>query len=294
MTFDQVLVFHEIVKLGSFKSAAAALYRTQPAISFSIKKLEEEMDVELFDRSLYRPTLTAHGRAFFERSQKVLQDMTELEHLSRSFRNQEEPEISVVLDAISPLPKLLQLFRRFSDQYLNTKFNLEFEILNEAERRVVQKESQIGITHFISDTNTLEVVPITTVKMIPVMSRELFKVKKVRAQSDLLKIDQVVVSGKSSTTEKSFGLLDGGKKWRISDINVKREIILGGLGWGHLVEHHISREIQEKKLVILDFEDIHPRDLSINLIRHRRHQFGVVAKALWENLIFLSAKGGRR
>lgn len=294
MTFDQVLVFHKIVQSGSFKSAAAELHRTQPAISLSIKKLEEELEVDLFDRSSYRPALTAHGRAFFDRSQKVLLDMADLEHLSQSFRNQEEPEISVVVDAISPLPKLLHLFRRFSDRFTNTKVNLDFEILNEAERRVLQRESQIGITHFISESNSLEVVPITSVKMIPVMSRELFKEKKVKTQSDLLAIDQVVVSGKSGLIGTSFGLLDQGKKWRISDSNLKREIILGSLGWGHLVEHSISREIQEKKLVVLDFDDIHPRELSINLIRHRRHQFGVVAKSLWEELLSMQAKSGRR
>lgn len=293
MTFDQVLVFHKIVQTGSFKSAAAELHRTQPAISLAVKKLEEEMKVDLFDRSGYRPSLTAHGKAFFERSQKLLQEMNELENLSRSFHNQEEPEISVAVDAISPLPKLLHLFRRFSDRFSHTKLNLEFEILNEAERRVLQRESQIGITHFISDSHSLEIVPVTTVKMIPVMSKELYKERRVRSQKDLLEIDQIVVSSKSPTGT-SFGLLDDGKKWRIGDTNVKREIILAGLGWGHLVEHHISREIQEKKLVVLDFEETHPRELAINLIRHRRHQFGPVAKALWEELISLSGKGGRK
>lgn len=47
MTFDQVLVFHKIVEAGSFKAAAAELHKTQPAISFAIKKLEEEMEAPL-------------------------------------------------------------------------------------------------------------------------------------------------------------------------------------------------------------------------------------------------------
>jgi DNA-binding transcriptional LysR family regulator len=54
MTFDQILVFHKISQTGSFKSAAAELHKTQPAISLAMKKLEEEMEVELqasFDRS---------------------------------------------------------------------------------------------------------------------------------------------------------------------------------------------------------------------------------------------------
>jgi DNA-binding transcriptional LysR family regulator len=285
MTFDQVLVFHKIVQAGSFKSAAAQLYKTQPAISLAMKKLEEEMEVSLFDRSGYRPELTAHGKAFYERSFKVLQGMGELEGLSNSFRKQEEPEIFIAVDGISPLPKLLKLFKNFGDRFPNTKLNLGFDILSESERRILSREAQIGITHFISDKGALDIVPLTTVKMIPVMSKELFKEKKVKHQTDLSEIDQIVVGDKNGSKGTSFGLLDDGKKWRINDGNFKRDIILAGLGWGHLPDHAIERELSEKKLVVLDFEDIHPRNLDINLIRHKRHQLGVVAQSLWDELI---------
>lgn len=285
MTFDQVLVFHKIIQTGSFKSAAAELHRTQPAISLAIKKLEEEMEVDLFDRSGYRPMLTEHGKAFYERSFKVLHGMNELESLSQSFRKKEEPEINISVDGISPLPKLLHVFKNFGEKYPNTKLNLGFDILSEAERRVLDREAQIGITHFISDPASLEMVPITSVKMIPVMSKALFKEKKVKKQADLLEIEQIVVGDKNGPKGMSFGLLDGGKKWRLNDNNFKREIILAGLGWGHLAEHSIERELQEKKLIVLNFDEIHPRELAINLIRHRKHQLGVVSKALWEELI---------
>lgn len=283
MTFDQVLVFHKIVQSGSFKQAAAELHKTQPAISLSIKKLEEEMEVDLFDRSGYRPELTDHGKAFYERSLKVLQGMTELEGLSQSFRKQQEPEISISVDGISPLPKLLHMFKNFGEKHPNTKLNLTFDILSEIERRVLEREAQIGITHFISDKNALEVVPVTTVKMVPVMSRELFKERKVKSQNDLMEIDQIVI-GDKNPRGASFGLLDEGRKWRINDNNFKRDIIYAGLGWGHLPDHSIVRELAEKKLVVLEFEDIHPRELVINLIRHKRHQLGVVANLLWEEL----------
>lgn len=287
MTFDQVLVFHKIVKHGSFKAAASELHKTQPALSLAIKKLEEEMQVELFDRSGYRPLLTDHGKAFFERSFKILQGMNELEALAHAFRNHEEPEIKLAVDGISPLPNLLRLFRKFNDRYPNTKLNLGFDILSEAERRVLDGEAEIGLTHFISDTHALEILPITHVRMIPVMSKELFKEKAVTQQGQLLEIDQIVVKDKVGSKGMSFGLLDGGRKWRLSDSNFKREIILAGMGWGHLPEHTIERELKEKKLVILNFEDIKPRDLQINLIRLKGHQFGIVARSLWDELASL-------
>lgn len=285
ISFEQVLVFHRIVQAGSFKAAAGELHKTQPAISLAIKKLEEEMKVELFDRSGYRPELTVHGRAFYERSLKALQGMSELEDLSRSFRQKEEPELTIAIDGISPLPKLLHLFKNFGDKHTNTKLNLAYEILSETENRILRGEAQIGITHFISDHQSLEIVPFSSVKMVPVMSAELFKEKNVRVQDDLSNLHQIVLGGqKESKGGPSFGLLDSGLKWRIWDNNFKHEIILAGLGWGHLPLHSIESEITKKKLVVLEFENIHPRELTINLIRHKRFTLGPVAKALWSEL----------
>ena len=286
MTFDQVLVFHKIVETGSFKAAAAELHKTQPAISFSIKKLEEEMEAPLFDRTSYRPVLTNHGKMFYEKSLKVLQGMGELDGLTKSFRNKEEPEIAISVDGISPLPKLLRLLRDFGECHPNTKLNLCFDILSETERKVLAREALFGITHFISDNPQLEIVPITKVKMIPVMSKTLHQAKKVRRQEDLSAISQIIISDKNKNGA-SFGLLDEGKKWRLVDGNFKQEIILAGLGWGHLPLHSIERELKEKKLIILDFEDIHPRDLDINLIRLKKIPLGIVAKSLWDELTAL-------
>lgn len=286
MTFDQVLVFHRIVETGSFKAAAAELHKTQPAISFSIKKLEEEMEAPLFDRTSYRPTLTAHGKMFYEKSLRVLQGMNELDGLTTSFQKKEEPEISLSVDGISPLPKLLTTFRDFGERYPNTKLNLSFDSLSETERKVLARESLFGITHFLSDNSQLEIVPITKVRMIPVMNRELYQSRKIKTQEDLSEISQIVISDKNKNGA-SFGLLDEGKKWRLNDANFKREIILAGLGWGHLPEHAIEQELKEKKLTIINFVDIHPRELAIYLIRLKKINFGIVAKSLWNELTAL-------
>lgn len=285
ISFEQVLVFHQIIQSGSFKAAAAQLHKTQPAISLSIKKLEEEMEVDLFDRSGYRPELTDHGKAFYERSLKVLQGMGELEGLSKSFRKKEEPEIYIAIDGISPLPKLLHLFKNFGEKHPNTKLHLGFEILSDAERKLLNREAQIAVTSFISEPDLIEAMPVTKMKMIPVMSRELYKEKKPKSEKDLLDIDQIVIMDKNGPKGMTFGLLENGKKWRLKDQNFKREIILAGLGWGHLPQHTIERELVEKKLVVLNFENIKPRELDIKLVRLKKHNLGVVGQALWNELV---------
>ncbi len=70
--------------------------------------------------------------------------------MSKSFREKEEPEICISIDEICLNTDLLKLFKSFSECH----------------------------SHFINEPNSLEMLPITTVNMLPVMNRDLFKEKK--------------------------------------------------------------------------------------------------------------------
>lgn len=284
MTYDQILVFHKIVKQGSFKAAALVLNRTQPAVSFAIKKLEEELTVELFDRSHYRPALTSYGRRFFQHSQKVMEGMDELESLAQSFNVKEEAEIEIAVDGISPLPDLLKVFKNIQGLHPHTRLNLSLEILSATEQRVLEKKAQIGLTHFIQSASKLEIIPITSVRLVPVIATSLFRERNIQLQQDLLALDQIVVSDNSGVSGPHFGILAHGRQWRIDDSKFKSDIIRSGLGWGHLPEHEVSHDIEMGNLKVLDFEDIFPRKLDINLIRLKTTPLGIIGKIIWERL----------
>jgi DNA-binding transcriptional LysR family regulator len=72
MELFQLEAFLAVVREGSFSSAARALYRTQPAISQTIKKLEEEIGRPLFDRSSRRGELTDAGRVLAEHAERLI------------------------------------------------------------------------------------------------------------------------------------------------------------------------------------------------------------------------------
>jgi len=51
MELTQLEFFVSVVEAGSFSKAALRVYRTQPAVSIAIRRLEEEIGAPLFDRS---------------------------------------------------------------------------------------------------------------------------------------------------------------------------------------------------------------------------------------------------
>lgn len=62
MTLLQLKYIVKIVECGSMNEASHALYVSQPALSSSVKELENELGIEIFTRSSQGIALTVDGR----------------------------------------------------------------------------------------------------------------------------------------------------------------------------------------------------------------------------------------
>ena len=58
MNLDHLYSFVEVIKTGSFSEVARKLSISQPAVSFQIQKLEQDLGVRLIDRKQKKLTLT--------------------------------------------------------------------------------------------------------------------------------------------------------------------------------------------------------------------------------------------
>lgn len=105
--------FIEVADHKSFTHAAEHSYLTQPSLSRAVKKIEEELGVELFDRSTRHLYLTDAGRIVYQQSLKAIQALSELNILLEDLRNIATGEIRI---GIPPLigtlffPKIAQAF----------------------------------------------------------------------------------------------------------------------------------------------------------------------------------------
>lgn len=77
MTIKQIAYFIELVKQANFTRAAKELFICQSALSKSIKQLEDELGIQLIDRSVYRFKLTPEGEMFYHRGQQVLHNIND-------------------------------------------------------------------------------------------------------------------------------------------------------------------------------------------------------------------------
>ena len=93
ITFTSLSYFQKIAELQHMTKAAAALHVAQPSLSRTIKSLEEELDVPLFDHRGRNIVLTKYGEILLAHVNLI---MKEMELAKKELREAEEAEHKTV------------------------------------------------------------------------------------------------------------------------------------------------------------------------------------------------------
>ncbi len=72
-------LFVRIVETGSFSAVARELEMLQPSVSKHMNMLEQSLGVRLLNRTTRKISLTEAGKEYFERCQRIIDDVNELE-----------------------------------------------------------------------------------------------------------------------------------------------------------------------------------------------------------------------
>jgi DNA-binding transcriptional LysR family regulator len=99
---DALQALDSIDRKGSFAAAADELYRVPSAITYTINKLEERLDVKLFDRNKQRAKLTPAGRLVLEKGREILWRVQQLEAQAKQAESGWEKQLRIVIDTILP------------------------------------------------------------------------------------------------------------------------------------------------------------------------------------------------
>ncbi len=115
MNLEHLKTFREVVRLGSFSEVAKKLGITQPAVSFQIQKLEQELRIRLIDRSQRNFSLTAAGKRLLRFAESVEDEREHLTHDLEQMREDVSGELLVAASTIPGeflLPRWLARFKR--------------------------------------------------------------------------------------------------------------------------------------------------------------------------------------
>ena len=289
MTLDQVEVFLAVVATGSFSEAARALGRAQSAVTYAVQKLEEGAQIELFDRSAYRPVLSDAGRALLPRARRIADDARAFRAQAAALAQGVEGEVSLTVDAMFPMCGLLSAVSAFRERWPAVSLRVMVENLGASAERVLNGGTAMGVmSELVSERPELERRWIGEVLITPVASptHPLAAIAGVIPGDVLQDHVQLVLTDRSSLSAgREFGVLSA-QTWRLSDLGAKHAMLLAGLGWGGMPLEMVSQDLIEGRLVKIAPEGlVEPTALPLFLAWRRDQPLGPATRWLADQLI---------
>lgn len=284
MTLEQLRSLQAIVEGGSLRAAAESLHRTQPTISVAIKKLEEELGVQLFERNQYRNTLTSQGTKLYEKAKLVLGQAQSFKNLATQLSAGEETEIGIAFTSAIPVAPIISTIRQCKEEFPSTRLEMFSENGLGPLDLLKNKQASILIIPWMNNHENLESIHFMNLRFVPVISSDshLLQDYKVVPKAVMRNHPQVIISGRKPS-KTTYGVLEGGDQWRVNDFLTKKEIIMQGIGWGSLPEHLIKDELEQGLLtpIKVEGEPAMP-NIELRVVRLENEPVGPVAQRLWE------------
>ncbi len=147
MDFAELQVFLSVATEHSFSRAAERLHRTQPAVSQAIKRLEEELDERLFDRSSKGGRLTEAGELLFDYAQRLTRLKTEAESAVRELQELRRGRVLVGANE-GAVHVLLPVVERFREEHPHAQVEVRRVSARQISREVLTRALDFGVLTF--------------------------------------------------------------------------------------------------------------------------------------------------
>lgn len=243
LTLEALHILDTIDRKGSFAAAAVALDRVPSALTYSVRKLEEDLDVLLFDRRGHRAKLTVAGQELLTEGRHLLSAADELERRVKRTATGWEVELRIVMDSVIPFENLLPLIHDFDQANSGTRLRFSVEVLSGVWESLLTGRADLAIgaafngpeiLRMNSGFQTLPLIPIDWV--FAVAPAHPLAAAPNPLTANILQKHRVVAVGDTGRTLPGIttGLLSGQATLTVPSLGAKLAAQLAGLGCGHL------------------------------------------------------------
>ncbi len=170
MDLLQLEHFLAIVEERTFTRAAERVSRTQPAVSQSIKKLEDEIGAPLFARDVHEVTLTEAGRVLADYARRMVHLRDEAMRQVSELKAMKAGTLKLAAHESAAVYLLPAPLRAYLQQYPDIKVGIQRTSLAEIPRRVMDREVDLGFVKDEPAFHELQFVEVHTDEMMLVAS----------------------------------------------------------------------------------------------------------------------------
>ena len=258
ITIEVLEILDAIERRGSFAKAAEELNKATSAVSYAIQKLEEQLDIAVFQRQGRRSVLTSAGRLILEEGREILQTTARLANKAKEVATGWEPRISIAVESLQSYPVFFSQLHEFLEDHPTMEIDICESVLNGGWEALEQGRVEliVGSPGPLPLQKGYRAITLVRPDLVPVIASnhmlaslisnpEAFKAAPPKVRR--------VISHDTSLTDvtRSAGLGSEGQAFYVQNIDQKVEAILAGIGIGHLPQQRIQQQLNKGELIAL-------------------------------------------
>lgn len=273
LTLEALQVLDAIARRGSFAAAAQELNRAPSSLSYQVQKLEQDLDLVIFDRSGHKAVFTEAGQLLLNRGRILLAAANDLVEDANILAHGWELEISIAYDLL-PIQFFFPLVHDLSS-VSKSRIKLQEEVLagcwealsyDRADILICPKPEHIPIDVKIETLGNLDMVWVAAPNHIVHKRTSGFDHQTRR------KYRAIAIADSARTAPRlSRNLVDDQPRLTVSNFPVKIESLCAGLGIGTLPSHVANPLIEQNKLAIIEGSEVISFEM---VIAWRRNKMG--------------------
>lgn len=279
-TLDQWRMFKAVVEHGGYAQAAEAIYKSQSTISYGVHKLQEMLGVQLLEVEGRKAELTEHGKVLLQHANRLLEHADNLGKIASSLGSGVEAKVRIAIEMIYSYDILFDVLEKFSQEYPNTRIELEEYVLNGGIEMLENGEVDLLISAFVP--NGMPATAVFRTQFIPVSAANhpLQQLNRELTFDDLAQHRQVVLRDSSRKLRVDAGWLGATQRWTVTHASTSLDIIRRGLGYAWLSEHWVSADLAQGSLKILPVTPQNTRFADLYLIEAHPETSGPATRYL--------------
>jgi len=283
-----------IERRGSFAKAAEELNKATSAISYAVQKLEEQLDIALFQRLGRRSVLTPAGRLILAEGRDILQTTRRLADKAKEVATGWEPRISIGLESLYSFPDFFNLINDFLQAFPTVEIDISECVLNGGWEALEQGRVDllVGSPGPVPSQKGYRSVAIGRVELVPVIAAKhalachaLAKKQDKKQNIDTVmgQLRRIVIHDTSfNGIARSEGLSSDGQMLYVQNMDQKIHAILAGIGIGNLPKHRVQGYLDKGVLLPLDIKQ---QDNAESFLAWKINNKGKGLRALTEMLM---------
>lgn len=263
MELNQLKLFLDLVREGSFTRVAEQNKLTQPAVSLQIQRLENELGAKLLERTTRRVLVTEEGQILASYARDILARSTEAKQILQERRGLMVGTIRVAAIHSVGLHELPDYLKRYIKLYPEVHLHIEYHPSETVYQLVNQGAADVGLVAYPEPRDSLITIPFLEDEMVVIVNPEH---AMAQTHSETIRLeelngaDMIAFDGNIPTRRATDGVLTQhgvrvNVKMECDNVEIMKKMVEVGMGIAFVPQYSVLDESDRMDLRILRLSD---------------------------------------